>query len=202
VGDASSTLYQLIVKTPSREHRPYRVVRHRVPYVRGMPTPLPHNSPVRVEPSTCRQFLTGNERISSRDEYRHLLCYGVFTAATNSALETAMETIRAVTSTPDEQPTPTHSSTRRYVHIKLLTQRGKRDSPTLGASRRIRSSPAKNASRSDSSSRVASIPSPPTVEATSSTDSCQPWRTNDSKSTSHQLQKRKQLHSSTPTSLD
>jgi hypothetical protein len=41
-------------------------------------------------------------RISSRDEYRHLLCYGVFTAAANSALEIAMETIRAVSSTPDE----------------------------------------------------------------------------------------------------
>jgi hypothetical protein len=31
-----------------------------------------------------------------------MLCYGVFTTAANSALETAMETIRAVTSTPDE----------------------------------------------------------------------------------------------------
>jgi hypothetical protein len=31
-----------------------------------------------------------------------LLCYGVFTAAANSALETAMETLRSVTSTPDE----------------------------------------------------------------------------------------------------
>jgi hypothetical protein len=30
-----------------------------------------------------------------------MLCYRVFTAAANSALETAMETIRAVTSTPD-----------------------------------------------------------------------------------------------------
>jgi hypothetical protein len=45
---------------------------------------------------------TDNARISSRDEYRHLLCYGVFTAATNSALEIAMETIRADSSTPDE----------------------------------------------------------------------------------------------------
>jgi hypothetical protein len=45
---------------------------------------------------------THNARISSRDEYRHMLCYGVFTAAANSALETAMETIRSVTSTPDE----------------------------------------------------------------------------------------------------
>jgi hypothetical protein len=42
-------------------------------------------------------------RISSRDEYRHLLCYGIYTSAANSALEIAMETIRAVTSTPDEK---------------------------------------------------------------------------------------------------
>jgi hypothetical protein len=46
------------------------------------------------------------------------LCYGVFTAAANSALETAMETTRAVTSTPKKLPTPTHSSTRLYVYIK------------------------------------------------------------------------------------
>jgi hypothetical protein len=31
-----------------------------------------------------------------------MLCYGVFTAAANSAMENAMETTRAVTSTPDE----------------------------------------------------------------------------------------------------
>jgi hypothetical protein len=31
---------------------------------------------------------------------------------------------------------------------------------------------------------------------------CQPWRTSDSKSASQHLQKRKQLHSSRPTSLD
>jgi hypothetical protein len=46
-------------------------------------------------------FFTVNARIFSRDEYRHQLFYGVFTAAANSALEIAMETIRAVTSTPD-----------------------------------------------------------------------------------------------------
>jgi hypothetical protein len=51
---------------------------------------------------------TDNARISSRDEYRHLLCFGVFTAAANAALETAMETIRAITSTPDE-PTYAYS---------------------------------------------------------------------------------------------
>jgi ethanolamine utilization microcompartment shell protein EutS len=31
-----------------------------------------------------------------------MLCYGVFTAAAHSALETVVETIRAVTFTPDE----------------------------------------------------------------------------------------------------
>jgi hypothetical protein len=48
------------------------------------------------------KLFTDNARISSRDEYRHMLCHGVFTAAANAALETAMETLRAVTSTPDE----------------------------------------------------------------------------------------------------
>jgi uncharacterized protein YfcZ (UPF0381/DUF406 family) len=43
-----------------------------------------------------------NAIISSRDEYRHMLCYGAFRAAANAALKTIMETIRAVTSTPDE----------------------------------------------------------------------------------------------------
>jgi hypothetical protein len=46
---------------------------------------------------------TDNARTFSRDENPHMLCYGVFTAAANSALEIAMETIRAVTSTPDER---------------------------------------------------------------------------------------------------
>jgi hypothetical protein len=46
------------------------------------------------------KLFTNNARISSRDEYRHMLCYGEFTAAAaNSALETPLETIRAVTST-------------------------------------------------------------------------------------------------------
>jgi hypothetical protein len=48
------------------------------------------------------KHFTDTARISSRDEYRHQLCYGVYTAAANSALEFAMETIRAVTFTPDE----------------------------------------------------------------------------------------------------
>jgi hypothetical protein len=32
-----------------------------------------------------------------------MLCYGVFTSAAKWAIETAVETIRAVTFTPDEQ---------------------------------------------------------------------------------------------------
>jgi hypothetical protein len=42
-------------------------------------------------------------KISSRNEYRHLLCYGIFTHAANSALETAMDSICAVTYTPDQK---------------------------------------------------------------------------------------------------
>jgi hypothetical protein len=49
------------------------------------------------------EFLTCTARISSRDEYRHLLCYGGSTSAANEALEIAMETIRSVTSTPVEK---------------------------------------------------------------------------------------------------
>jgi hypothetical protein len=103
---------------------------------------------------------------------------------------------------PTRKPTPTPSSTQRYVHIKQWPQRGKRDSPTSGASRPRRASPAKNESPSGSCTHVASTPSPPTEDVTSSTDLCQLWKTNDSKSASPQLQKRKHLHSSRLTSLD
>jgi hypothetical protein len=41
--------------------------------------------------------------MSSRDDYCHMRCYGVFTSAANAALEIAMETIRSKTSTPDEK---------------------------------------------------------------------------------------------------
>jgi hypothetical protein len=41
---------------------------------------------------------------------------------------------------PTKQPTPTHSSTRLYVHIKQWPQRGKHDSPTSSASARRRRS--------------------------------------------------------------
>jgi hypothetical protein len=60
---------------------------------------------VLVKPLTRRggQLFNETARISSRDKYRHLLCYGVFTSAANAALQIDMEAIRAVTSTPDEK---------------------------------------------------------------------------------------------------
>jgi hypothetical protein len=36
------------------------------------------------------RFLTKEKRISSRDEYRHLACYGVYFAAADAVLETAI----------------------------------------------------------------------------------------------------------------
>jgi hypothetical protein len=48
-------------------------------------------------------FLTKGKRISSRDEYRHQPCYGVYSAAADAALETAMATIRLTTATATER---------------------------------------------------------------------------------------------------
>jgi hypothetical protein len=47
-------------------------------------------------------ILTEEKQISSRDEYRHLACYGVYYAAADTALETAMATIRSATATAAE----------------------------------------------------------------------------------------------------
>ena len=49
------------------------------------------------------RFLTEEKRISSRDEYRHLACYGVYSAAADAALETALATIRSTTATEAER---------------------------------------------------------------------------------------------------
>jgi hypothetical protein len=43
------------------------------------------------------------ERMSSRDEYRHLACYGVYSIAVDAALETAMPTICSTTATAAEK---------------------------------------------------------------------------------------------------
>jgi hypothetical protein len=64
------------------------------------------------------------------------------------------------------------------VRIKQWPQRWKRDSPTSYASKPNRSSPEKNESPRASSTRgSASTPSHINLEATSSTDPCQPWMT-------------------------
>jgi hypothetical protein len=49
------------------------------------------------------RFLTEEKRISSRDEYRHLACYGVYSAAADAALKTAMATVRSTTATATER---------------------------------------------------------------------------------------------------
>eukprot|EP00873_Tetraselmis_striata_P013651 jgi/Tetstr1/433915/TSEL_023095.t1 len=41
------------------------------------------------------RYLTEANKTASRDEYRHLLCYGVYRAAANAAANTAMATLRA-----------------------------------------------------------------------------------------------------------
>jgi hypothetical protein len=42
-------------------------------------------------------FLIEEKRISSRNEYRHLACYGVYSTAADAAHEPAMATIRSTT---------------------------------------------------------------------------------------------------------
>eukprot|EP00873_Tetraselmis_striata_P004553 jgi/Tetstr1/424817/TSEL_015320.t1 len=41
------------------------------------------------------RYLTEANKTASRDEYRHLLCYGIYRAAANAAAKTAMATLRA-----------------------------------------------------------------------------------------------------------
>eukprot|EP00873_Tetraselmis_striata_P040043 jgi/Tetstr1/460307/TSEL_005607.t1 len=41
------------------------------------------------------RYLTEANTIASRDEYRHLMCYGVYRAAANAAAKTALATLRA-----------------------------------------------------------------------------------------------------------
>jgi hypothetical protein len=48
-------------------------------------------------------FLTEEKQISSRDEYRHLACYGVYSAAADAELEPPMATIRSITATTTER---------------------------------------------------------------------------------------------------
>jgi hypothetical protein len=124
--------------------------------------------------------VTDNARISSRDEYRHLLCYGVFTAAANAALETAVETIRAVTSTPNETTYAfslvdaalrTHQAVASAGEARLTYIRRFKANKILTGEERV----------AECLVYTRCFDSFASVEATSSTESCQPWRTNDSK---------------------
>eukprot|EP00873_Tetraselmis_striata_P042120 jgi/Tetstr1/462384/TSEL_007390.t1 len=45
------------------------------------------------------RYLTDEKKHATRDEYRHLLCYGVFTAAAHAALTDAVATLRAKNAT-------------------------------------------------------------------------------------------------------
>eukprot|EP00873_Tetraselmis_striata_P036044 jgi/Tetstr1/456308/TSEL_043064.t1 len=45
------------------------------------------------------RYLTDEKKHATRDEYRHLLCYGVFTAAAHAALTDAVETLRVKNAT-------------------------------------------------------------------------------------------------------
>eukprot|EP00873_Tetraselmis_striata_P005985 jgi/Tetstr1/426249/TSEL_016569.t1 len=45
------------------------------------------------------RYLTDEKKHATRDKYRHLMCYGVFTASTQAALMDAMATLRAENAT-------------------------------------------------------------------------------------------------------
>eukprot|EP00873_Tetraselmis_striata_P018673 jgi/Tetstr1/438937/TSEL_002954.t1 len=45
------------------------------------------------------RYLTDEKKHATRNEYRHMLCYGVFTAATHAALTDALATLRAKNAT-------------------------------------------------------------------------------------------------------
>jgi hypothetical protein len=116
-----------------------------------------------------------------------------------------METIRAVTSTPDDKAyaySLIDAALRTHEALASAGEARLAYITRFKAKKLRRSSPAKSESPSGSSTHVASTPSPPTEEATSSTDSCQPWKTSDLKSASPQLLRRKHLYSSRPTRLD
>jgi hypothetical protein len=49
------------------------------------------------------RLLSEEKRISSLDEYRHLTCYGVYSAAADAALETTMATVRSTTATATDR---------------------------------------------------------------------------------------------------
>jgi hypothetical protein len=67
----------------------------------------------------AEKIFTETARISPRDEYRHMLCYGVFMSAVNAALENGMEPIRLIISTLDEKAYAyTPSSAQRLVFAK------------------------------------------------------------------------------------
>jgi hypothetical protein len=49
------------------------------------------------------KFLTEKIRVKSRDDYRHLLCYGTYHATIDTALETFMDAIRPETYSSEKE---------------------------------------------------------------------------------------------------
>eukprot|EP00873_Tetraselmis_striata_P043227 jgi/Tetstr1/463491/TSEL_008382.t1 len=90
-----------------RVHRPSGLGRPLAPGVPRLPPPPPPPSGA-TRPSLWRprndeadRYLTEANKTASRDEYRHLLCYGVYRAAANAAAKTALATLRAPIPTQD-----------------------------------------------------------------------------------------------------
>jgi hypothetical protein len=110
-----------------------------------------------------------------------------------------MQTIRSITSTPDEKAYAYALIDAPIRTDKAVASPGE---ARLTYIRRFKAKKILNEAPSASSTHAASTPSRHTTEATSSTDSSHPWETNDSKSASQQTQKHKRLHNSRQTSLD
>jgi hypothetical protein len=61
------------------------------------PLTVTHPCLWRSRPDKGDKFLTEERRVTSRDEYRHLVCYGMLHATINTTLETIMDALRPKT---------------------------------------------------------------------------------------------------------